>query len=538
MKKFKFLPLFLIICLLFAAFPAPQALALSDPGLSSPEPGSSVVPSVVVIDRNTGEEFYTLNPDQIVYPASTTKIMTVLLAVEAIEAEKVSIYDEVTAGESMAYDLVADGSSAGIMVGETMSLENLLYCAMVSSANEACNIIAENIGGTISDFIGMMNARAKELGCTYTHFANTHGLPDSNHYTTARDYSLIAAEAARHDLFMAISSTPKVTIPATNMSGQRELKNSNALICDESIYGRQYLYEYATSGKTGHTNAAGYCLVSTATNGNIDLIAVVFGGRAYTGEDGTACYTNFEDSIKLYEWVFNNFSYQDVLKSTEIVASVPVTMGADADSVNLRPDRSITALLPNDCNISAFKRTVVVTSLLDGKELVAPVSAGEVLGSITVTDGDINYGTVKLVASSSVELSRLQYMKNELNKTLHSKPVKIAVITIVSLLLIYLILVIRYRIIHLRRRRAVRLQRQEQARLSKANAGQQKRLASEQQRTAESRPETPPQISYFDRNGTVSNPETPAPAHVDAESEEARKAKADRDYFEEFFRQK
>jgi D-alanyl-D-alanine carboxypeptidase (penicillin-binding protein 5/6) len=117
--------------------------------------------------------------------------MTVLLAIEAIESEKVSLYDEVTASSDISYDLIPDGSSANITAGETMTLENLLYCAMVSSANEACNVIAEYIGGSIAAFIDMMNAKAEELGCTGTHFNNTHGLPDEDHYTTAWDFALI-----------------------------------------------------------------------------------------------------------------------------------------------------------------------------------------------------------------------------------------------------------------------------------------------------------------------------------------------------------
>ena len=123
--------------------------------------------------------------------------MTVLLAVEAVEAGTVKLTDMVTASDMLYYDISGDSSSVYMAIGETMTLENLLYCAMLNSANEACNVIAEYIGGSISNFIEQMNARAAVLGCTDTHFANTHGMPDPDHYTTAWDFSRILREAAR-----------------------------------------------------------------------------------------------------------------------------------------------------------------------------------------------------------------------------------------------------------------------------------------------------------------------------------------------------
>lgn len=528
MKKFKFLSFILILSMFLCIFLSTGAFALSDPEISSR--------AALVMDRNSGQVFYSKNSDQLVYPASTTKVMTVLLAIEAVENGTVSIYDEVTASQNMTYDLVADGSSAGIMVGETMTLENFLYCAMVSSANEACNVIAEYIGGTVSDFISMMNTKAKELGCTSTNFTNTHGLPDANHYTTAEDYALIVSEAVSHELFLNFCNVSTVEIPATNMSQARTLKNSNALICSESMYGGKYLYEYAAGIKTGFTSDAGYCLVSTAANNDIELIALVFGGQMYTAEDGTASYTNFEDSITLYDWVFNNFSYQEILGSVENVTSVAVAMGSDADSVNLRPDMSLTALLPNDTDIGQFNREIHIYSAESGEELVAPISAGEVLGEVSVSKDGVVYGTSKLVASSTIELSRIQFIKSEISKTLHSKPVKIIFAVLIVLILLYLFLVIRYNVLRARHKKAMR---------AKAQA----RSAQQSHQVAKA-PDFP-QVSYFteDRPVTSSIPEkpkapvyqapkTPVQKEAPPMSESEKQAKAERDYFEEFFRQK
>lgn len=542
MKKLKFLPMILTVCLLCGTALSPQALALDDPEVLSR--------TAIVVDMSTGEPFYSLNTDQKIYPASTTKIMTVLLAVEAIEAGSASIYDEVTVSRNMTYNLISDGSSAGLIVGETLTLENLLYGAMLASGNDAANVIAEHIGGTIPDFVNMMNARALELGCTNTHFVNANGLFDEDHYTTAGDFALIAAETTRHDLFMQVANTPTITIPATNYSAERTYNNSNALICAESVYGSGYLYQYAAGIKTGFTSDAGYCLVSTASNGEIDLLAAVFGGYAYGGENGGTYYTHFEDSITLYEWVFNNFSYQEVLKSTDTVESVPVIMGANAESVSLRPQTSLTSLLPNDTNLSDFERRITVYDLDDGEGLIAPISAGEVLGEVSVSFDGVNYGTVKLVAASSVDLSRLQYIKSQIAETLHSTPTKIMFAVLAVFIAAYLFLVIRYRILHNRHKRAMRQARLERSRrvsepVQSSAEPTHVQPAVPDNITPESDPasglEFPPEpmISYFTEDGPVdARPAPEPPPETDADVVDEIRQRAERDYFEEFFRQK
>jgi D-alanyl-D-alanine carboxypeptidase (penicillin-binding protein 5/6) len=560
MKKFKLPTIFLLLALITALlFPATGASALSEPDISSR--------AAMVVDLGSGRVYYSKNPDELVYPASTTKIMTVLLAIEAIERGDVSIYDSVTASESMTYDLVEDGSTAGIVVGETMTLEQLLYCAMISSANEACNVIAEYIGGTIPDFIDMMNARAKELGCAYTTFKNTHGLPDEGHHTTPSDYCLIASEAARHDLFMQICNTPSITIAATNKSPERKLSNSNALICQDSIYGGNYLYEPAAGIKTGYTSAAGYCLVSTASRDGIQLLTVVFGGQSTTDDSGVMHYSNFEDSITLYEWVFNNFSFQEILSSVDPVTEVPVTMGSDADSVSLRPESSITALMPNDFDPSAADRQIRIYSEESGEELKAPITSGQVLGEMTVSVDGVSYGTVKLVSTSTVELSHMQYIKSAIVSTLGKTPVKIVIGVLVLLLLVYIALVVRYRVIHVRRKRAAAAARRAKARRESVQAAEPQSpdisyftSAPAQAEAPSGRPAAPRPVERAAprpventaptsaERSAAPRPERPAAQRTERSAGERSSvpepptsksaSQADRDYFEEFFRQK
>lgn len=524
MKIFKFLPIFLCLCLFVGLLGGPCVLAVDDPAISSP--------TALVLDSSTGEVLFSRGADQRIYPASTTKVMTVLLAVEAIEHGSVSLYDEVTATESAMQDMIPEGSSAGIVPGETMTLENLLYCAMIASANEACNVIAEHVSGSVSEFVEQMNDRAVQLGCTHTHFANTHGLPNEQHYTTASDYSLIAVEAMRHPQFAKICGTDEIVIPATNRSGERSLCNSNALISPKSMYGSAYVYEGAAGIKTGHTNAAGYCLASAASRNDLDVTALVFGAP-----DSDTC---FRDSAALLDWVFDNFSYQEILKSTVNIASVDIALGSDSDYVNLRPSTSITALLPNDVDPASFQKDIRVYSLENGELVTAPVTAGQVLGEVTLHRSGKNYGTVKLVASSTVELSRMQYIKSQIRETTQKKAFKLTVICLVLLFLLYLAWVIWYRVKRLQHIRAVRAAERTRA------------VPTENERTQK------PDISFFSPGSApAAQKELPKAAPTQSGDDLLRDAvcvaklanpksapaacespedKAERDYFEEFFR--
>lgn len=435
MKKIKFLSLLLLFAFIVSAASPLSAFAIEQPDTASD--------AIVLVDTVSGNVLFEKNADTKIYPASTTKIMTVFLAVEAIEMGEVTLSDYVTASENCNFDMIEDGSSAGIVPGETMTLESLLYCAMVSSANEACNIIAEYISGSIPAFVEKMNTRARELGCTNTYFNNTHGLPDSSHYTTARDFSIISLEAITHPLFMEICNTPSITIPATNKSDARYLSNTNGLINQNSISYPGYYYEAASGIKTGHTDDAGYCLISTASKNGMTLLAVVMGGRARPKESG-ADFDNFTDSIALYNWAFENYSYRDILKMTEQVTEIPVKMGSDASSVAVHPQDAVKALLPNDEDIGSYEQKITIYSSEEGKELMAPIEAGEILGEITIERDGVVYGSSQLIASSSVELSYGKYITSQIVSTLKKPLVIIAIIIVVGLLGLYIYVVVRY----------------------------------------------------------------------------------------------
>ena len=498
MKNFKFLTLLLLAAVMLGCV-SPAALALDDPSVASA--------TALLMETDSRNILFAKNENARVYPASTTKMMTVLLAIEAVEAGEVSLSDAVTAKESMNYDLIPDGSSAGIQVGETMSLENLLYCAMLASGNDACNVIAEYVGGSISAFIDRMNSRAAELGCVGTHFANTHGLPNENHYTTAWDFAQIALEAIGHSEFMTICDTAVYQLPATTLSESRTLSNTNGLINEKSALYPGYKYEYAHGIKTGYTSAAGYCLISTAEKEDVQLLCVIMGG-VVEEQGGSITYSNFMDSRRLYEWGFENFSFQNILDVSDEVTTVDVTMGADGDHVALRPQNALTAFLPNDVSVDSFTLDVRTEAGEDGGALRAPITAGEVLGEVSVSLDGVNYGTVKLVAANSVDLSKMSYLKATLGSFFDLLWVKIVAVLLVVLLVLYIVSVILYR---RRRRRYIRYMRAKQAA---------ERRRREQQRQA--RDEAQPNRS--------------AGEHVYAAAPEQSRRAADRDYFEEFFK--
>ena len=541
----------LAICVLLAAITlasaAPAARALDDPGIDSTY-------AAVLFSADGGQEtvLYTKNETERLYPASLTKVMTVLLAVEDIEAGRIALSDPVTAQPGFDFDMIIGGTSAYIMQQETMTLESLLYCTMVASANDASNVVAQYVGGTISDFVARMNRRAEELGCTGTHFTNPHGLPDANHYTTASDFARILREAAKHELFMTIASAVRYTVPDTNLSSERRLESTNSLINPTNpLYPGDWGYQYAKGIKTGHTNAAGYCLASAAEKDGVRLLSVVLKSDAYQQADGTWYYGHFADTRTLFDWGFGNFSYQDVLRSTETVTEVPVTMGADAETVTARPSMNIRALLPNDVDPATVERTVTLSPEIAANGLTAPVEAGQVVGEVRVSRGGIVLGTSPLVTTTSVELSRMEFMKDQLRDTLRTPGVVLAFWVLVLLFALYMFLVVRYRAKRRAYQRRLELARtvrfdmeddEEELRHSRrvratTGAAPRRRYREDMMLTPDSAVDEPTRVTG--EQPTLTADDEPTRLVPDAGATAAEPDRdATRDYFEEFFGKK
>lgn len=431
MKKFKLLPLLLICCIALSVM-APAAYASPAPELNGK--------NIVLADLNTGRVIYSKSADTVVAPASLTKIMTVLLAVESVERGEHSLDEMVTAREDCRTGLDEESSSANITPGEQLTFRDLLYCSMIQSASDACNVLASLIGGSISGFVDMMNERAVELGCEVTHFEDPNGLSNNNQ-TTAYEMFLITQEAIKHDYFMVVCNIADVTIPATNVSPEREYHNSNSLISSQSVYGgNRYLYTGAAGVKTGYTRAAGYCLISTAEREGLHFLAVVMGCDGWLNahiED----YRNFEDTIKLYDWGFSDFSYRNVVDTATPVYELDVELAQNNAKAVLYPQQNLRLLLPRDTTEDDINLDFHITET----ELTAPVKAGEVFGEAVVSVNGEIYGTVNLVTREGVDLARSEYMKRQLISFFSNRWVIGITVMVLLVIALYVTLQIRYR---------------------------------------------------------------------------------------------
>lgn len=435
MKKLKILPLLLTVCLLLTVL-APCGNADILDYTTKPE---STAECVLLADIDNGKILYSVNAEQKAYPASTTKIMTVLLAVEAIEKGDVSLEDMVTAQAGFMQGISEDASNAGIKEGETMSFMDLLYCAMLPSANEACNVIAMHVAGSVGSFVELMNDRAAELGCTGTHFTNTNGMPDEGHYTTALDLYRITLEALKHEKFTEICDTASYITAATNMSGERELHNSNALINGSSVYGSDYVYEGAYGVKTGRTDAAGHCLVAAAKRGDLNLLCVVLGAD---GDYEEKEFKSFSDAVGLFDWALGNFSRRSLLDAGEVVGEMPVNLGDGVDKVNMVTANDIEAMAP----MGITAEHIVTELYLDYESIDAPVKAGTVLGKLELYDdsGDY-YGETEVLAAADVQMDVGEYLKGYAMSLLEQNWMYIAAAVAGIIALVFAIIVLRHK---------------------------------------------------------------------------------------------
>lgn len=282
-----------VICVLMAWMCVMQTVVPSFAKESWPKMPQVEAPSICVMDISTGTVLYDRNMDEVNFPASITKIMTALLAIE-----NCSLDETVTFSEKAVYGNEGDTSHISRDIGEEMTMEQCLYGMMLESANECAWAIGEHVGGTMDEFTKMMNERAQSLGCTNTHFNNPNGLPDEEHWTSAHDMALIAAEAYKNETFRVIAGSKSYTIPSTNKHADETLLHNHHKMIYPYHGDYAYLYDYATGGKTGYTRAAGNTLVTFAQKGDMALVCVVM------REQSPYHYT---DTRTMFDYCFDNF---------------------------------------------------------------------------------------------------------------------------------------------------------------------------------------------------------------------------------------
>ena len=261
-------------------------------------------PCIAMLEEDTGDILYDKKAFEKMYPASTTKIMTAILTIE-----NCNLYDATTVSYNAIASVPSSYTRANLQVGEVLTIEDLLYATLIPSANDAANVLAEHIGGSIESFATMMNTKASEIGCKNTNFTNPSGVHNENHYTTAYDLALIARYAMGLEEFRKIVSTTSYVLPDTDWynadlsiyNGIRKFNNSNALIKPE--FKNDY-YEFATGIKTGYTNASKDCVVASAKKDNVEFIIVVLG--AGNLENGRR--QKYVDCKNLFNFAFDNYT--------------------------------------------------------------------------------------------------------------------------------------------------------------------------------------------------------------------------------------
>ncbi len=378
----------------------------------------------LLVNVDTGAVVFSQNADKQLKCASLVKTATALVVVENCDD-----LDAMVTVTETAIDPLKGlySSSADLQAGELISVRNLLFCMMLENANDAANVLAEYIGGSVENFVKMMNDRAKELGCTATNFTNAHGLDEEGEYTTANDMYLITKKALEYSVLADMAAVVDYTVPATNMSEERELNNWFDMVEN----GTRYYYQYAKGFKCGMTDGAKRCASVVAYKDAYSYIGIVLGCPSECIDncgypDNTALY----EARRMLRWAFSNLRMTTVAEPTDVITSVPVALSADTDHIRLVPEKRIQALLLGTVDESSLEYIYEID-----ENVTAPVEKGQVLGSVKIKYADSVIADVKLVAGDSVKRSGIMFI-GHIAKKIFLSPVFIiiAVVVIIGVL--------------------------------------------------------------------------------------------------------
>lgn len=348
------------------------ALMLTAGTFAAPAPPEVAAPSAILVERTSGTVLYEKNSHEKLAPASVTKIMTMLLTVEALERGQISLEDEVVTSDHAAS---MGGSQIYLEPGERMSLHDMLKSIAVSSANDACVAVAEHIAGNEATFVAMMNDRAAALGMQDTHFVNCCGLDSEEHYTTAYDISLMSRELLKHEMIRAYTTIWMDTV----RGGEFGLSNTNKLV---------RFYDGTTGVKTGYTSKAGYCVSASAEREGMELIAVIM--KADTSPHRNA------DASGLLNFGFANYAVVGLGEGENGAEEIPVILGRqDCVKVELAENAQVL--------IEKAQAPKVEKQLVLAESLEAPVEKGQKVGTLVFSLEGEQLAEVPVVAADAVE---------------------------------------------------------------------------------------------------------------------------------------
>ncbi|MCQ2451272.1 MAG: D-alanyl-D-alanine carboxypeptidase [Clostridia bacterium] len=384
--------------------------------------------SYLFASLDTDEVLCEKNANKKIYPASITKIMTVMLM---LESEKYDPSGKVTMTKEV-LDLISgtESSVANLRVGEVVSQLDLVYLVLMSSFGDAAYLASIYYGGSVENFVAMMNEKAKKLGMKDTNYVNPVGLHDARHYTTANDTLIITKYALQNETFKKVCGSSRYQMPATNMSRARTL-STTVFLQDTTT---NYFYSYASGVKTGYTDEAGRCLVSTASYDGYNYICILFKCPVdpYKRHE-------FVDSKALYKWAFNNFEYKQVADTKNPVCEAKVNYSNDTDAIPLYIEKNLMTVLPKNADNS----TVSVIPHLDKKSFDAPIKKGQKMGTADIKYAGKKVGTVELVAGQNVKRSNFIYVFVLIKNFLLSKYMMFVYAVIGVLIILFFVAVIR-----------------------------------------------------------------------------------------------
>ena len=409
-------------------------------------PPHGEVGNVLLVNIENNITLFEKSADTTIYPSSSVKIMTGLLACLGL-ADRLD--EEVTLTAAMLSGVEGRRMNPPLADGEVLTVRDLLYAAICGGYNDAALAVACLSAGSVAQFVENMNREAERLSATHTRYTNPTGLHDPVMATTARDVALIAREAYKNELFMEICSARTHTIPATNVADARSFTNRNALISDSSL---NYYNGYCRGMNAGMTDEGGWCVVTVCERGGAANLCIVMGGQDVgSGELIPAyVYTN-----RLLAWANRTYTYRTVLTSGDMLDTLRVGMtGVSKSKADIVPIGDLKVYLPADADL---QNGLSYTTVIDGGELTAPLTAGQVVGTVTVTYEGRVVGKAELTVTEDFARNGFLNGLMGFRGYLTSRPCLISVVLFLLMLLVYLRLTTgpggRYGIRNMRRRR-------------------------------------------------------------------------------------
>lgn len=385
MKKSKIIILTVLITIIFSLF----NFSFASPNLEL----NVYSPSAILIEASTGKIIYEKNAHEKMYPASTTKIMTAILTLEYCDLTDTAVVST-NAVKSVPYGY----STAYLQIGEELTIYQLLNVLLIASANDAANVLAEHVSGSVESFCSMMNTKAEEIGCLNTNFVNANGVHDENHYSTTYDLALMGKYAMQNETFRQIVSTTSYTLPATNKwsTNDRYFSNTNELIKKDTRDAvDNYYYEFCNGIKTGYTNSAKDCIVASAKKDDLEFIVVTLGSDRT--ENGLSA--RYLDCKLLFNYAIENYSIYKINDANSVLKQIDIFNATrDTKTLDVIVKDEINVLINKSTDIDSISPNIDINFTLN-----APIKKNTVIGKITYTIDGFSYSSDLLAGSDVTE---------------------------------------------------------------------------------------------------------------------------------------